>query len=346
MRLKRNILWLDVLILSCFAGLRWKTGTDWDQYFECFKTIRDSEMFHYYRYGNQYFESLYSFMNWGTKFIVGSDGYAFFLLWTSLLRYSLIAWTCNEISKYPILAFVGFISIDLGFPTARTAVAFALIIASYVFIIRRDIKKYLALVITAALIHKMCIIFLPVYWIYGKVRFNCVIGILLYSFSIAFSVVADNYLPDVGQFISLYAGDGDLQEKVETYTSGQTNEGALKSVSAYALSIFWIILFGIQKRRIEYDKDNEIRYDFLYTLYVVALCINSAFTLFFSDLTRFSIVFNTWSLLLCYTLAIFKKYQFLIYPFIVVFFCYRLYQFFNNMYFEDYYLPYTWIFDK
>ena len=60
----RNIvLAIDVLLITCFVGLRWNVGSDWEQYLTCFRTIKNSEMFHYYRYGTQYFEPLYSFIN-------------------------------------------------------------------------------------------------------------------------------------------------------------------------------------------------------------------------------------------------------------------------------------------
>ena len=341
--IKNIILLFDVILMSCFVGLRWKIGSDWDQYFDCFRTIKENEMFHYYRYGNQYFEPLYSFINWFTKYLVGPDGYSFFLFWTTLFRYSLIAYLCKELSIYPVLSFVAYVSIELGFPTARTAVSMALVLASYVYIVKRNLKYYLLLIITAVLIHKMCIIFIPMYWIYGKFRINYMAAMLLYTLSIFFSIVADRYLPGIGQVISIYVGEGDMQEKIETYSSWQTNEGALKSISSYFLSYFWITLFYYQKNKIAIYKEDMTKYNYLLSTYVFSLCIVSAFALFFSDLTRLSIIFNTWFLLLAWSFKVWKSYQNWLIIMFMLFFLYRLSQFFKNIYFEDYYLPYKWI---
>lgn len=57
-RFRNIVLAIDVLLITCFVGLRWNVGSDWEQYLTCFRTIKDSEMFHYYRYGTQYFEPL------------------------------------------------------------------------------------------------------------------------------------------------------------------------------------------------------------------------------------------------------------------------------------------------
>lgn len=247
---KTKVMVLNVIIMSLFAGLRWRTGTDWDQYFECFQRIQEHDMFRYYRYGEQYFEPLYSFMNWLTKAVVGKEGYSYFLLWTSFLQYGLLGWTCIKISRFPLLAFAGLVSIQLGFLTARTGVAFSLLIASFVFIIDKKLKYYLIFVLISSLIHKMCLIFIPCYWLFNKIRINYMMALAIYSLSIVFSVVADKYLPDVGLLISSYAGDGDLNEKIETYTSRQTNEGTLKSLSSFLLSYFWITLFYFRRKKL------------------------------------------------------------------------------------------------
>lgn len=340
------ILTFDVIIMSLFAGLRWKTGTDWDQYIDCFRKIRDHNMFGYYRYGEQYFEPLYSFMNWLTKVAVGKDGYSYFLLWTSFVQYGLMGWTCKKISRTPLLAFAGLVSIQLGFPTARTAVAFSLLIASFVFIKERKLTYYLSFVIIASLIHKMCLVFMPCYWLFNNIRINYIMALTIYSFSIAFSIVADKYLPDVGLLVSSYAGDSDLNEKIATYTSRQTNEGALKSLSSYLLSYFWITLFFYQKKKLVLTRKSNNLYNILLFSYIISISITSAFAIFFSDLTRISVVYNTWPFLLGYTFVFLKKYKELCFSLILLFFLYRLVQFFNDIYFEEYYSSYTWIFDK
>ena len=87
----RNIvLAIDVLLITCFVGLRWNVGSDWEQYLTCFRTIKDSEMFHYYRYGTQYFEPLYSFINWFTKIIFGINGYSICLIREKVVTFRMV----------------------------------------------------------------------------------------------------------------------------------------------------------------------------------------------------------------------------------------------------------------
>ncbi|MDO4975091.1 MAG: hypothetical protein Q4E61_02080, partial [Alphaproteobacteria bacterium] len=178
------------------------------------------------------------------------------------------------------------------------------------------------------------------------IRINYMMALAIYSLSIVFSVVADKYLPDVGLLISSYAGDGDLNEKIETYTSRQTNEGTLKSLSSFLLSYFWITLFYFQKKKIMLTEKSRNLYNILLFSYVISISITSAFAVFFSDLTRVAVFFNTWPFLLGYSLIFFKKYKQLCFVFIILFFSYRLMQFFDNVYFDEYYSSYKWIFDK
>lgn len=341
-RFRNIVLAIDVLLITCFVGLRWNVGSDWEQYLTCFRTIKDSEMFHYYRYGTQYFEPLYSFVNWITKFIVGINGYSIFLFWTSALRFILYAWTCKKITDYPILSFVALLSVDLGFPTARTGLAFAFVIASFVFVLRQNVRKYLLLIILAFLIHKMCIIFLPLYWLFNKIKINYLTALGIYTFSVVFSAVADKYLPGLGLFFSTFASDDDLQEKITTYTSWQTNEGVAKSIFSLALVYLWISLFFYQKKYL--SKIDEYKQNALLWAYILCVSLTSAFSVYFTDLTRLAVAINTWPFLLTFTIKAFTKYKMLILFFIICFMFYRLSQFFDGIYYKDYYEHYNWVF--
>lgn len=342
---KKLVLYFNVLILSLFSGLRWDCGSDWNQYYTCFVTIKSSEMFHYYRYGNQYFEPLFSFMNFGFKYIFGKGAFSILLLFSSFLRYGVWAYVFKRICPYPLIAFAAFLSVDMGFPTARTAVAYALILLSYIFITERNLKKYLCCVLCAFLIHKSTIIFLPMYWIYGRIKMKLAYSLIAYVASISFSVIADKYLPGVGAMLSAYAGDDSMSEQIETYTSWQTNESVAKSLSAYVLSFFWLLLFYWQRTKVKFSKTENDKYDFYLFTYTLSLCLTTAFSLFFTDLTRMALLFNTWAFLISYTFIPLRKMRYIIATILIIFLFYRLNtQIFNSMY-KEYYIPYKSILD-
>lgn len=342
-KIRNSVLVLDVLVVSCFVGLRWNVGSDWEQYLNCFRTIKNSEMFHYYRYGNQYFEPLYSFMNWGTKFVVGKNGYSCFLFWTSALRFILYAWTCKKITNYSILAFVALLSVDFGFPTARTGLAFAFVLTSFVYILSKNLKGYLLLMMLAVLTHKMCIVFFPIYWLLNKTRINYITALGIYTLSVLFSALADKYLPSVGLFLSTFISDDDLQEKALSYTSWQTNDSVAKSIFSLGLAYFWITLFFYQKKflsTIDQSKQNALLW-----AYTLSISITTAFSVYFTDLTRLAVCINTWPFLVTFTMKVFGKNRVIILVPIICFMFYRLSQLFNGIYFKDYYSNYKWVFD-
>ena len=234
------------------------------------------------------------------------------------------------------------LSVDLGFPTARTGLAFALVIASFVFVLRQNVRKYLFLIMLAFLIHKMCIIFLPIYRLFNKIKINYLTALGIYTFSVVFFAVADKYLPGLGLIFSTFASDDDLQEKIATYTSWQTNEGVAKSIFSLALVYFWITLFFYQRKYL--SKIDEYKQNVLLWAYILCVSLTSAFSVYFTDLTRLAVAINTWPFLLTFTIKAFAKHKILILFFIICFMFYRLSQFFNGIYYKDYYEHYNWVF--
>ena len=46
---KISILWFWVIVFTLFRGLRWDTGTDWDQFLEVYNHAHWDNIFSYYR---------------------------------------------------------------------------------------------------------------------------------------------------------------------------------------------------------------------------------------------------------------------------------------------------------
>jgi hypothetical protein len=104
LKTKKKILIWWVLIFTIFRGLRWDTGTDWNQYLRVFKLSSLENVFNYSRNGSISMEPGYVFINALVK-SVGGD-YTIFLLLTNLL----VLWAYYKFSvtnsKAPILVFV------------------------------------------------------------------------------------------------------------------------------------------------------------------------------------------------------------------------------------------------
>lgn len=183
-KIKIQILYIVGFIIFIFAGLRWQTGTDWNNYFFYFRSVDQLEI------GRTGFEFFYELLARIVKFIFGN--YQFMLLITAVLIITFTYKTIGEFSPYPIFSVFLLYTYSLnssGFGY-RQDVAIAICIFSLYFIYKRNLKQFLLCVLIAFLFHQSALIFIPVYWIYKfkwNVKFIAAISLFTILFYFVFS---------------------------------------------------------------------------------------------------------------------------------------------------------------
>jgi hypothetical protein len=333
LRKKKVVVGLNIIILSLFFGLRWECGTDWQQYYDCFKYARWNNIFSYYRYGDQYMEPGFMFVNVFLKTICNS--YTFYLLITNFVRFLIHAYISFKLSKYPILTFVFLLTIQFLFPTRNPFAVSILLIAHY-YIIQRKIVPYLLTILLACSIHISSIIFLPVYFLYN-VRLNFFIQLSIYSLSIILASTIPAIVGDIGVYFA-FMGD-DFYQKTVTYTSLDRDVGLTRAIYSYILPLFFLSLYNYVKQK-EPDPLVKKKMNYYLNNYVLSVSLLNIFVVSLSDLTRFAQMLDMSPFLIPFVVQYFKRYQFLIYIILVLYFFYRWHVSIVGAVYKDALIPY------
>lgn len=327
-----------IFILTLFFGLRWKCGTDWDQYYWLFRDIKWHNFYNFNRYGDQNLEIGFSFVNILLKSIGGS--YTFYLLMTNLGRFLLMAYTSFKLSKYPIVSFFGFLSLQYMFPT-RNPFATAIFFAGFVFIMKGDFKRYIINWILACSVHISSIVVFPIYFL-RKIRLNFPIQIAVYLSTILFATAFSSMLQQIGMAISF--GSGTIDEKIEVYTQAFREIESTRGIVSMALPVFFICLFEWVRKHTKMSSEELRNYDFMVICYILATGIWNLLMNSMPDLCRYVEFFNTWPLLIPYAIDKYRKYFFLIIVVLIVYYLYRMNNTINLGVYRDLFVPYRSIF--
>ena len=163
--LKRLFLLFFGIIIVFFAGLRWETGTDWENYLAAFNNISNIN------FGESGYELFYEILvRISSQF---SGNFTFFLFLTAIIIYSSSYFILTKFSPYPIFSLLLLLSYSLnssGFGY-RQDLAIAITLFSFYFISRSNFWLFFISVIVATFLHQSAIVFLPAYWV-SKFNWN------------------------------------------------------------------------------------------------------------------------------------------------------------------------------
>lgn len=155
---KQSILTVFVFIMIvCFQGLRWRTGTDWTPYLECFELSNITKV-SYVEYGYYLFNRIIRYF---------TDSYTIFLL----IECSIIA-ICQwifaiEFKVRNIPAVLLYFFSSSIFPV-RFTLATAIFLLSYKYICERKFIKFAIIYVIASSIHQIIALTLPLYFLAAK----------------------------------------------------------------------------------------------------------------------------------------------------------------------------------
>lgn len=337
---KKRLMTFVIVWLTLFFGLRWECGTDWDQYYWIFKEVSWGNFLNMNRYGDQNVEPLFAFVNVFLK-TIGMGSYTFYLLVTNAIRFTLMAYASFKLSKYPLVTFFGFLSVQYYFPT-RNPYATAIFMAAYIFIVNKDLRKYIYTWLAACAVHISSVMVVPIYWLYGF-RIKYLYQVAIYVGSILLERLLTGYLQTLSVLLSV--GSATFSDKVETYTQAFREEGS-RSLIQYALPLFFLTLFEYARKKTRFETETEQkRFDFYVVCYLIALCIINVLQPTMPDLTRYAEFVNTWPLLIPFVLNIKPKYRKAIVCVVLAYYVYRLNNSINLGEYKDLFIPYHSIFD-
>jgi len=359
-------MWIWIVVFTLFRGLRWKTGTDWDQFYYVFMHSQFDHIFNYVRnsdfYGTKTMEFGYMFIN----AIIHEAGlpYTVFLILTNwLIMYCLYKFSWNN-SKYPLITFLclmGFV--DLPFPVRQTiAISIGLLSFEYLFT-----KKYIKFIIIALIsisIHQSAFVLLIILFVTFILRKSKSINISWKYYTFAYiatfliSLVFDKYIQSI-IFIA-----GLLGESASSSVAYYANLNTTYFIDNYRISsslfqgisfhVFFFLLLFIREKYNKMCHDSISHFEsyfFLYALSAIILNLvrqNEASGMF-ELLSRITAVFDVSALILplifIWLKSFSNRYNFVIYILFVIFIGYKFYNQIENNVYSDLFIPYKSIFD-
>lgn len=228
---KKSLLYFIGIIMILLAGLRWKTGTDWENYLYYFDSqVRDSII------GKSGFEFFYE--SYIRLFTLFTKNYSWVLISTACIIICLTYKSIIKYSPYPLFSIYllytySFNSSGFGY---RQDLAIAITTFSIVFVYKRKFLPFVIAVVIATLFHQSAIIFIVAYWI-PFVKWNRKTIILICFGILCLGLVFSNVSSVASSF------SDSAQGKVESYTSGSFEDSVGDSSNPYV-----VVLRGIANR--------------------------------------------------------------------------------------------------
>lgn len=279
---KNKILWFWVIVFTLFRGLRWETGTDWEQFHDVFYDSDWSNIFTYNRddWSDKVMDYGYMFIN----ALIHTSGYSYtiFLFITNYW----IMWCYKDFSQrhttYPILTFIMLMNVGVPFPVRQT-IAMATSLLSYRFAVEKRWAVFVLLAFAATLIHKGSIIVMPIVILpYIIERFN--IKWWYYAIAYMCSFLIASILSDYIKIAMIVFSESNeqLQAYSDSYMSMESTSvdyGGFSNSMAGGLSytIFFILLLYIREKYRTVCENNVVSFEFFFFLYAAASIVNNIF---------------------------------------------------------------------
>lgn len=353
---KKIIIICAVIVFGLFKGLRWETGTDWNQFYMCFENSSWNNIFTYKRYEelDELMEPGYMFAN---VFIKQFGDYTLFLLCQCF--FVCITWaylSFKLVPNRPIFAFAMAMVFNVIFPI-RLPVAGAIVCWAFYFSLKKQYFIALLIGVIAYTMHKSALFTIPFIFFINKELPKWLIWIL-FGVSLLGEILAD-HISLLILLISVYLPEN-LQENVAGYSDavihGYSEKSLLSIVMSVSLSFFFVFIFlktrdlikmRIKKTHLIIHKRKLIIFNQYFNCYIFM----TFFFKFFSSpmLTNFTRVSEYFTLGFAISFVIaydyLKRYfsEGILYSFFCAYYLYKFYGMMNTPYPEAMF-PYKTIF--
>lgn len=332
----RVVALLGYFLILIMGAIRWKTGTDWDDYHYFFSsnhTLKD------YLESDVAMEIGYRWLNFIARCIYPS--FSTLLTIATAISVFIYAKFCRAVgfNRYPatlLLLFWCMMPFGGMFCT-RQVIANVICILSLQYVISGQLIKFLAVVALACTFHISAVIYLVSYFIYQMEFTKKKAIVVLVAFCIG------------GGFIGLFVNmlinsfDGYIITKMIIYSNGKYEMEQSSLVMGTIKRILTLPLFIMYRNKIQEDKYNRI-YDGCLNLYIFGTCVYYLFALGnLGQLVRMSVYFQFFELPLFYIILRRTKNIVLI-MFFMAYCGMKIYSALSG--YPDLYVPFETIFDS
>jgi len=256
---------LVIIFLIFFAGLRYQTGYDYDNYEKIYEEIK------FTGYSFDVEPSVNLIMNFFNKLSVS---YVLFLFLFAFVAVGLKGRFIWQYSLFPFISVVLYFSrlyITADFGQIRQGLAAGLILWSFAYIKENNLKKYTLILLAAISIHISSILFYPIYFIvrkkYKPMVLVIVLCVALMLATIDLKNIVINYLTN---FMPEY-----IAQKLVFYGNSEADEVIGLTYSVFLRLALIIALLGFYRKRIYNDEKGLILFNIYYWGVIFYLLFNS-----------------------------------------------------------------------
>ena len=277
---KKRIIWFWIIVFTLFRGLRWDTGTDWDQFYEVYRYSHWDNIFDYVRGSNVYGTKL---MEWGYMFInalfheTGLSYTAFLLATNFLVMYCYADFSLKN-THYPLLTLILLMNTGVPFPVRQT-ISVAIALWSYTYLMRKNYKVFIPAAIVAFSIHRGSIIVLTLAFlpylsnIIERVKWQYYAMAYILTFFISFTF-GDLLL----RLVNLVGILGDSTEVYLTnyaYSDSTVSDFDNSLLSGLSYTLFFVILLYFKSKYTDFCNRSIFKFNLFFFLYAFCACVDN-----------------------------------------------------------------------
>lgn len=352
---KKLLLLFLVFVFVLFRGLRWETGTDWEQFEFCFNHAEWNNITSYDRYGNgkERMEAGYMLLN---RIIKIFGNYTLFLLLTNLFLVGTWAKLAYKfVPSKPIMTFAMIMVSNMYFPV-RLQLAAGVFCWSLYFLIKKKYLLSMLIAIITCTIHKSAILIIPLLFILPK-KTNSKIAILVTLLTLfSYKISETLSLILVGTAVLFYPIYPDLAVNMANYSdmeiAGARESSFFSEIISFCFAIFLICCYLYSRHLLSLNdlpqkQEKERTFNVFFNSFFIFTFAYKFFSIpnlaNFQRISEYFTVGYAICFMLSYEILKHKISQKFLFAFYVLFFLYKLRGLLNTPY-PDAMYPYISIF--
>jgi len=273
------------LLLVCFDGLRWESGTDWDNYYKMFSMIESGE--------DERFELGYLALNRIIYYLTGN--YSIFLVIHALILYGCLFIFLWKFSDSPLLSVFLFFVMFLPYQGMnRQFLSIALCLISFKYLVEGNTRTFVLIIIAATFFHLSAVIFLIALVLTKNYSFQTYLYVLIGVVVLGlFGVV--KLITDFG--LNMLAGH--VAYLLDFYSSKDTESAkGIGLLLAYVRRLLWILplLYKMSRGESEMPRHIVIAFNLYFFGSLIYILFNGTILQIF--VSRALLYFNVFECLL------------------------------------------------
>lgn len=258
---------ITALIFAVIVGLRWDVGMDYIPYYN-------------FAIGNYSYDYQIGRLEPIPRFLAlfTSTTSAPFYLWFMIMGFVQLFYVQRALKSvyYPILCWGMFFFIAIflheQLNAVRQCAAVSIVLLSYYYVVKNDFKKFILLIVFAALFHKSALFVIPVYFIRNfEFKLSLIWQVVIVACLSVYSSIAITHLITLSTDLAVMMGYGNALEKFLDDSMLSAKGSGLGIMFNYLR--YGVLLYYFPKLNEEYK---SYGFNFFYKLSFLYLCIYPA----------------------------------------------------------------------